>query len=80
MPTKDMITNIEVSNKGQFTRVKPRYVDVAQTVEWDSSKIPQSTSDEYRVVAKEDEENELCRMESGRHNVTNATILRDHVY
>ena len=78
MPSQNMITNIEVNSKGQFTRVKPRYVDVAKTVEWESSKMPQSN--DHRGVPNEDEEYELCRMASGRHNVTNATILRDHVY
>ena len=67
-----MITNIEVS-KGQFTRVKPRYVDVGKTVEWNSK-----NQEDYHV--DEDEESELCRMDSGRQNMTNGAILRDHVH
>ena len=31
--SKEMITNIEL-NKGQFKKVKPRYVEVDKTVDW----------------------------------------------
>ena len=31
--SKELITNIEL-NKGQFKKVKPRYVEVDKTVDW----------------------------------------------
>ena len=34
--SKEMITNIEL-NKGQFKKVKPRYVEVDKTVDWNKN-------------------------------------------
>ena len=41
--SKEMITNIEL-NKGQFKKVKPRYVEVDKTVDWNKNRPTQNKS------------------------------------
>ena len=38
--SKEMITNIEL-NKGQFKKVKPRYVEVDKTIDWNKNRPAQ---------------------------------------
>ena len=83
--SNEKITNIELT-KGQFKKVKPRYVQVDKTVEWSKNKqnYPEAgkTLEEVRYRGNESgeaEEDGLCRMESYRKKTTNATILRDHL-
>ena len=38
--SKEMLTNIEL-NKGQFKKVKPRYVEVDKTIDWNKNRPAQ---------------------------------------